>query len=165
MKRNGRAPSGAQRWRCRSCGASATHSNDVAARELAAFVGWLLSRGTQADMPGRGRTFRRRAALFWPIWPMPEVVDEAFRVCLATVFSTFWLPGSDNLAKEPPMSQISAFPSIKALSILLLVPLNSTSLPWWTTLSIIAEASLSSPRIVPHLLNSMLVVNTTLRFS
>ena len=46
MKRNGRAPSGAQRWRCRSCGASATHSNDVAARELAAFVGWLLSRGT-----------------------------------------------------------------------------------------------------------------------
>lgn len=80
MKRNGRTPSGAQRWRCRSCGASATHSNDVAARELAAFVGWLLSRGTQADMPGRGRTFRRRAALFWPIWPMPEVVDEVFRV-------------------------------------------------------------------------------------
>lgn len=80
MKRNGRAPSGAQRWRCRSCGASATHSNDVAARELAAFVGWLLSRGTQADMPGRGRTFRRRAALFWPIWPMPEAVDEVFRV-------------------------------------------------------------------------------------
>ena len=87
------------------------------------------------------------------------------RLCLATVFSTLWLPSSDNLAKEPPMPQISAFPSIKALSILLLVPLNSTSLPWWTTLSIIAEASLSSPRIVPHLLNSMLVVNTTLRFS
>lgn len=92
-------------------------------------------------------------------------IDLWFGLCLATVFSTFWLPGSDNLAKEPPMSQISAFPSIKALSILLLVPLNSTSLPWWTTLSIIAEASLSSPRIVPHLLNSMLVVNTTLRFS
>ena len=86
-------------------------------------------------------------------------------LCLATVFSTPWLPDSDNLAKEPPMPQISAFPSIKALSILLLVPLNSTSLPWWTTLSIIAEASLSSPRIVPHLPNSMLVVNTTLRFS
>ena len=86
-------------------------------------------------------------------------------MCLATVFSTLWLPSSDNLAKEPPMPQISAFPSIKALSILLLVPLNPTSLPWWTTLSIIAEASLSSPRIVPHLLNSMLVVNTTLRFS
>ena len=27
MERNGRAPAGAQRWRCRSCGASATHSN------------------------------------------------------------------------------------------------------------------------------------------
>jgi len=37
---------------------------------------------------------------------------------LATVFSTLWLPGSDNLAKEPPMPQISAFPSIKALSII-----------------------------------------------
>ena len=92
-------------------------------------------------------------------------ISRLSKVCLATVFSTLWLPGSDNLAKEPPMPQISAFPSIKALSILLLVPLNSTSLPWWTTLSIIAEASLSSPRIVPHLLNSMLVVNTTLRFS
>lgn len=43
MKRNGRAPSGAQRWCCRSCGASATHSNDVAARELAAFVGCVFS--------------------------------------------------------------------------------------------------------------------------
>ena len=53
-----RAPSGAQRWRCRSCGASATHSNDVAAGSSRPFVGWLLSRGTQADMPGRGRTFR-----------------------------------------------------------------------------------------------------------
>ena len=101
-------------------------------------------------------------------WKNQLLGEEApckMEVCLATVFSTLWLPGSDNLAKEPPMPQISAFPSIKALSILLLVPLNSTSLPWWTTLSIIAEASLSSPRIVPHLLNSMLVVNTTLRFS
>ena len=106
--------------------------------------------GTQCELEPHGRPFR---------------AVRTIPVCLATVFSTFWLPGSDNLAKEPPMSQISAFPSIKALSILLLVPLNSTSLPWWTTLSIIAEASLSSPRIVPHLLNSMLVVNTTLRFS
>ena len=100
-----------------------------------------------------------------PSSPRGRGLVEPYRLCLATVFSTLWLPGSDNLAKEPPMPQISAFPSIKALSILLLVPLNSTSLPWWTTLSIIAEASLSSPRIVPHLLNSMLVVNTTLRFS
>lgn len=80
MKRNGKTKSGSQRWRCVGCGASATHSIDTAARDLAAFVGWLLSKGSQADMPGRGRTFRRRCARFWAIWPMPEAVDEACRV-------------------------------------------------------------------------------------
>ena len=34
--------------------------------------------------------------------------------------------------------------------------------PWWTTRSTIAAASLSSANTVPHLLNSMLVVNTML---
>lgn len=169
MKRNGRAPSGAQRWRCRSCGASATHSNDVAARELAAFVGWLLSRGTQADMPGRGRTFRRRAALFWPIWPMPEVVDEVFRVvCVLSSsrrqnrrydFDTFGVSRADLFFYSRDL------PSISAFSILLLAPPNSTSLPWCMMRSMMAEASLSSPNTTPHLLNSIFVVITRLRFS
>jgi len=39
MKRNGKTGSGSQRWRCVDCGASATHSIDTAARDLAAFVG------------------------------------------------------------------------------------------------------------------------------
>lgn len=80
MKRNGRTSAGAQRWRCRECGASATHANDVSGRELAAFVGWLLSRDLQREMPGGGRTFRRKAERFWKIWPMPDVVDEVHRV-------------------------------------------------------------------------------------
>ena len=80
MKRNGKTKSGSQRWRCVGCGASATHSIDTAARDLAAFVGWLLSKESQVDMPGQGRTFRRRCARFWAIWPMPEAVDEACRV-------------------------------------------------------------------------------------
>ncbi len=46
-----------------------------------------------------------------------------------------------------------------------LAPLNSTSLPWRTILSIMAEASLSSPRTVPHFENSMFVVNIMLRLS
>ena len=54
---------------------------------------------------------------------------------------------------------------MSAASILLLAPLNSTSLPWCTSLSMMAAASLSSPNAVPHLLNSMLVVTITLRFS
>lgn len=80
MKRNGHTSSGAQRWRCRECGASATHGNDVSGRELKAFAEWLLSKEAQSDMPGCGRTFRRRAERFWKIWPMPDVVDEVHRV-------------------------------------------------------------------------------------
>lgn len=80
MKRNGRTKAGAQRWRCRECGASSVHRHDSEAKELAAFVSWLLSKDTQLDMPGQGRTFRRRASRFWAIWPMPDVVDEVHRV-------------------------------------------------------------------------------------
>lgn len=45
MKRNGKTSAGRQRWRCRSCGASSTHGNDTAARELKAFLSWLLGKG------------------------------------------------------------------------------------------------------------------------
>ena len=40
-------------------------------------------------------------------------------------------------------------------------PLNCTSLPWWTTLSITAAAIWSSPKTLPQRLNSRLVVKTT----
>ena len=130
---------------------------EAGSRQLKKRVGRIMSPAFRAKDAATARAMYHAAC---------DMLRECCpKVCLATVFSTLWLPGSDNLAKEPPMPQISAFPSIKALSILLLVPLNSTSLPWWTTLSIIAEASLSSPRIAPHLLNSMLMVSTTLRFS
>ncbi|MDM8301087.1 IS1249 family transposase [Collinsella tanakaei] len=80
MRRNGRTTAGAQRWRCESCGASGTVSYDDSAARLGEFLAWLLSKATQADMPGRGRTFRRLAADFWPIWPMPEPTGEVHRV-------------------------------------------------------------------------------------
>lgn len=80
MKRNGRTSAGSQRWRCRDCGASSTHGNDVSGRDLAAFVRWLLSKDVQRDMPGGGRTFRRRTRRLWKIWAMPDVVDEVHRV-------------------------------------------------------------------------------------
>lgn len=94
MKRNGRTAAGAQRWRCRACGASATHGNDVAQRELAAFLGWLLSKDWQCSMPGGGRTFRRRAEKFWRIWPMPDVVDEVHRVVYVDGIYLIWMPAS-----------------------------------------------------------------------
>ena len=80
MKRNGKTSSGAQRWRCRSCGASDVHRYDSDAKDLRGFLSWLLGKGTQCEMPGCGRSFRRRAERFWGIWPMPEVVDEIHRV-------------------------------------------------------------------------------------
>lgn len=80
MKRNGKTGAGTQRWRCVECGSSAVHRHDSAAKELSAFLGWLMSKGSQADMPGGGRTFRRRSRAFWEIWPMPDAVDEVHRV-------------------------------------------------------------------------------------
>lgn len=80
MKRNGTTSAGNTRWRCKSCGASATVHVDNAAKRLLEFLGWLLSKARQADMPGGGRTFRRRTSEFWRVWPLPPVTGEVFRV-------------------------------------------------------------------------------------
>ena len=83
MKRNGKTSAGRTRWRCTSCGASSVRRIDSAAKLLALFLGWLLGRSRQADMPGGGRTFRRKTAAFWEIWPMPPKVEAPRRVvCL-----------------------------------------------------------------------------------
>ena len=71
-KRNGRTSSGSQRWRCTACGASTTVRYDDTATRLDEFLGWLLSKDSQAAMPGGGRSFRRRTAEFWEVWPMPS---------------------------------------------------------------------------------------------
>ena len=80
MKRNGRTSAGAQRWRCRECGSSSTHSYGSELADFNAFIGWLLSKDVHRSMPGGGRTFRRRNEGFWKMWPMPDVVDEVHRV-------------------------------------------------------------------------------------
>ena len=63
-----------------SCGASVTHENDTSSRDLKRFLAWLLSKERMLDMPGQGRTFRRQTACFWHVWPIPEYVDEVYRV-------------------------------------------------------------------------------------
>ena len=78
MVRNGKTAAGSQRWLCRSCRATETHKIDNSAKLLRMFLGWLLSRKRQVDMPGGGRTFRRKCAPFWKIWPMPPLVDKVF---------------------------------------------------------------------------------------
>lgn len=80
MVRNGRISSGRQRWLCKSCRATRTNSIDNSAKQLAAFLAWLLSKDRQVDMPGGGRTFRNHTARFWKLWALPPVVDEIHRV-------------------------------------------------------------------------------------
>ena len=57
MAKNGFTAAGRQRWRCMSCGASRTVRYDTTSARLEEFLSWLLSKGTQADMPGQGRSF------------------------------------------------------------------------------------------------------------
>lgn len=80
MKRNGKTSANTQRWRCKSCGASGTRKHASEAKRLKGFVGWLLSKGTQSEMPGAGRTFRRKTSKFWQIWPIAPAHDEAHHV-------------------------------------------------------------------------------------
>lgn len=83
MKRNGYTKAGKQRWRCKDCGSSTIQKIDTSNRELKVFLDWLLSKNTQSQMPGAGRSFRRLAARYWAIWPIPPVVDEIHRVVFA----------------------------------------------------------------------------------
>lgn len=80
MKRSGKTSAGRQRWRCPSCGASSTVRRDGDGDALREFLGWLMSKGSQREMPGQGRSFRRRAARFWEVWPMPVADGEWHRV-------------------------------------------------------------------------------------
>lgn len=65
MKRSGKTSAGRQRWRCPGCGALTTVRRDGDAAALREFLGWLMSKGSQREMPGQGRSFRRRTAGFW----------------------------------------------------------------------------------------------------
>lgn len=65
MKRNGKTGAGTQRWRCVECGSSAVHRHDSAAKELSAFLGWLMSTGPRGatDRCGRSSTVRHRTLI------------------------------------------------------------------------------------------------------
>ena len=80
MKRNGKTSAGGQRWRCPGCGASTTVRRDGDAAALREFLGWLMYKSSQREMPGQGRSFRRRTAGLWEVWPMPVPDGERHRV-------------------------------------------------------------------------------------
>ncbi len=70
----GKTKAGSQRWLCRDCKTSLTHKIDNSAKELNVFLEWLFGKESQAVMSGEGRTFRRKTARFWEIWPMPPKI-------------------------------------------------------------------------------------------
>lgn len=80
MVKNGTTKAGRTRFRCMRCGSSLVRKIDTSAKDLKTFLAWLLSRRRQSDMPGGGRTFRRKCAPFWDIWPMPPKIEEPHSV-------------------------------------------------------------------------------------
>ena len=80
MVRNGRAPNGTQRWLCRDCKVSTRWRNDTQARDLSRLLDFISGKLTQADLPGGGRTFRRKCQPLWNIWPISIPSGEIHRV-------------------------------------------------------------------------------------
>ena len=80
MTRYGHSASGAQRWRCSLCNISQVSRINSTAKHLDEFVAWLLGRRRQADMPGGGRSFRRRCEPLWQLWPFSPIIDEVHDV-------------------------------------------------------------------------------------
>ncbi|QTX06334.1 IS1249 family transposase [Agromyces archimandritae] len=79
LVKNGRHPSGTQRWRCRTCGSSTVrHRPDVREREqLRRFLRWLSGKASQAEHGGgTGRTFRHDTAWCWQLQPRMPVTGE-----------------------------------------------------------------------------------------
>ena len=74
--RYGKNKSGSQRWFCKNCSLVQTPKIDNSSKQLKIFLDWLFSRQSQREMPGEGRTFRRKTSVFWDIWPLPPKVEE-----------------------------------------------------------------------------------------
>ena len=73
--KHGKTNRGKQRWYCKECRSTFSLSFDQTTRKFKLFLQWLFSKNIQKDMPGSGRSFRRKTAKFWNIWPMPPKVE------------------------------------------------------------------------------------------
>ena len=71
----GKTKAGTQRWRCKECSLTFTPHIDSSAKQLDSFLKWLFSGQTQKEMPGEGRSFRRKTKEFWEVWPLPPKVE------------------------------------------------------------------------------------------
>ena len=111
--------------------------------------------------------------------PAPDILAREFNgyaprthlACISSsrcfVFSHVFFSGLGSCMHFPYFSGCAEvfLPNMRASLTRRLWPVNSRSRPWCTMRSMIAAASLSSAKTVPHLLNSMFVVNMMLRLS
>ena len=72
----GKTKAGSQRWFCKECSMTFTPQIDRSTKRLESFLKWLFSGKTQKEMPGEGRSFRRKTSEFWDIWPLPPKVES-----------------------------------------------------------------------------------------
>ena len=53
---------------------------DSGAKDLSAFLNWLLSGTTLKELPGEGRSFQRRCQALWSYWALPPIIDQVHDV-------------------------------------------------------------------------------------
>ena len=71
----GKTQAGTQRWFCSRCSMAFSPKISNLTKQLQIFLKWLFGREVQKDMPGGGRSFRRKTAAFWDIWTLPPKVE------------------------------------------------------------------------------------------
>lgn len=96
LVKNGTTSSGRTRWRCKTCGASATQQRPDITRkaQVNAFLNWLLAEKKPAALASSARTFRRETAWCWRIAvPPPTPAGEVFDVVIldGTYFQSWCL--------------------------------------------------------------------------
>ena len=64
-RRHGKTGAGTQRWYCSNCKIAFTSKNDHQLKDFNLFQEWLFGKNVQKEMPGKGRTFRRKISRFW----------------------------------------------------------------------------------------------------
>ncbi len=79
-RKHGRSNAGSQRWICKQCKCSFTNIITKDEIELQMFLKWLFGKNTQHEMPGQGRSFRRKTARFWELWPLPPKIEMSSTV-------------------------------------------------------------------------------------
>ena len=78
--KNGKTKAGTQRWLCKECSATFTNPIDNSTKQFVQFQHWLFSKAVQKEMPGAGKSFRRKISKFWEIWPMPPKIESPMNV-------------------------------------------------------------------------------------